>query len=38
MLEFAKNVVDFASASGKKHIIVMSSLDSGKKPKIDLPG
>lgn len=37
MLEFAKSLADFASASGKEHIIVMSSLDSGKKPKIDLP-
>lgn len=35
MIEFAKNIADFAATSGKKHIIVLSSLDSGRRQKID---
>lgn len=36
MLEFAKNLADFATATGKKHVIVLSSLDSGKQQRIEL--
>eukprot|EP00268_Persea_americana_P005068 TRINITY_DN1169_c0_g2_i1.p1 TRINITY_DN1169_c0_g2~~TRINITY_DN1169_c0_g2_i1.p1 ORF type:complete len:281 (+),score=72.81 TRINITY_DN1169_c0_g2_i1:352-1194(+) len=36
MLEFAKNLADFAAAAGKKHVIVLSSLDSGKQQRIEL--
>ncbi|KAF8405097.1 hypothetical protein HHK36_009995 [Tetracentron sinense] len=36
MVEFAKNLADFAAASGKKHIIVLSSLDSGRRQKIEI--
>ncbi|XP_068655025.1 uncharacterized protein [Aristolochia californica] len=35
MLEFAKNVANFAAVTGKKHVFVLSSLDSGKRHKID---
>ncbi|KAG9440814.1 hypothetical protein H6P81_020979 [Aristolochia fimbriata] len=34
-LEFAKNVANFAVEARKKHVIVLSSLDSGKKHKIE---
>ncbi|XP_058069194.1 uncharacterized protein LOC131218588 isoform X2 [Magnolia sinica] len=36
MVEFAKNLACFAAAAGKKHVIVLSSLDSGRRQKIDL--
>ncbi|CAL5339772.1 unnamed protein product [Camellia sinensis] len=36
MVEFAKNVADFATASGKKHIVVLSSLDFGRCQTIDM--
>ncbi|XP_048128912.1 proteasome assembly chaperone 2 isoform X2 [Rhodamnia argentea] len=35
MIEFAKNLADFAVSSGKKHIVVLSSLDFGKWRSID---
>ncbi|KAL7002739.1 hypothetical protein U1Q18_003895 [Sarracenia purpurea var. burkii] len=36
MLEFAKNMADFAVASGKKHIVVLSSLDFRQWQTIDM--
>ncbi|KAG4967107.1 hypothetical protein JHK84_033158 [Glycine max] len=36
MIEFAKNMADFLAGSGKKHIIVLSSLDFGKWQKVDM--
>ncbi|CAL5384371.1 unnamed protein product [Camellia sinensis] len=36
MVEFAKNVADFVAASGKKHIVVLSSLDFGRWQTIDM--
>lgn len=36
MIEFAKNVADFATASGKKHIVLLSSLDFGRWQTIDM--
>ncbi|KAM7250179.1 hypothetical protein ACFE04_022062 [Oxalis oulophora] len=36
MIEFAKNLADFAAASGKKHIVLLSGLDFGRWQKIDL--
>ncbi|PSS26073.1 Proteasome assembly chaperone like [Actinidia chinensis var. chinensis] len=36
MVEFAKNVADFAAASGKKHVVVLSSLDFGRWQTIDM--
>lgn len=38
MVEFAKNLTNFISISGKKHVIVLSSLSSGRKKQIDPPG
>jgi len=38
MVEFAKNMADFLASSGKKHIIVLSSLDFGKWQKVDMSG
>ncbi|KAJ0962542.1 hypothetical protein J5N97_027664 [Dioscorea zingiberensis] len=35
MVEFAKNLAHFISISGKKHVIVLSSLSSGRKKIID---
>ncbi|KAL5715070.1 hypothetical protein ACHQM5_016948 [Ranunculus cassubicifolius] len=35
MIEFAKNLADFAETSGKKHVVVLSSLDSGRRLRID---
>lgn len=34
MVEFAKNLADFVSSIGKKHVIILSSLDSGRMKKI----
>ncbi|XP_057965273.1 uncharacterized protein LOC131155842 [Malania oleifera] len=36
MVEFAKNMADFAAATGKKHVLILSSLDFGRWQKIDL--
>ncbi|XVE94104.1 hypothetical protein REPUB_Repub01dG0252400 [Reevesia pubescens] len=36
MIEFAKNLANFAAASGKKHVVLLSSLDFGKWQKIDM--
>ncbi|XP_062092525.1 uncharacterized protein LOC133798285 isoform X3 [Humulus lupulus] len=36
MIEFAKNLAEFAAASGKKHVIVLSSLDFGRWQRIDM--
>lgn len=36
MVEFAKNLADFAVASGKKHIIILSSLEFGLWQTIDM--
>ncbi|GAA0141204.1 chaperone [Lithospermum erythrorhizon] len=36
MVEYAKNLADFAAASGKKHVIVLSSLDFGQWKTIDM--
>ncbi|KAJ0961061.1 hypothetical protein J5N97_000962 [Dioscorea zingiberensis] len=38
MVEFAKNLAHFISISGKKHVIVLSSLSSGRKKRIDTSG
>lgn len=35
MVEFAKNIANFISAIGKKHIVILSSLDSGKRNQIN---
>ncbi|XP_030944798.1 proteasome assembly chaperone 2-like [Quercus lobata] len=36
MVEFAKNLADFAAATGKKHAVVLSSLDFGRCRNIDM--
>ena len=36
MVEFAKNLADFAAATGKKHAVVLSSLDFGRCQNIDM--
>ncbi|KAE8724051.1 allene oxide synthase [Hibiscus syriacus] len=36
MVEFAKYLANFAAASGKKHVVLLSSLDFGKWQKIDM--
>ncbi|XP_010525686.1 PREDICTED: proteasome assembly chaperone 2 [Tarenaya hassleriana] len=36
MINFAKNIADFASASGKKHVVILSSLDFQKLQKLDM--
>ncbi|KAL2330828.1 hypothetical protein Fmac_018409 [Flemingia macrophylla] len=36
MVEFAKNMAGFLAGSGKKHIIVLPSLDFGKWQKVDM--
>jgi len=35
IVSFAKNVADFISNIGKDHIVILSSLDSGKRRVID---
>lgn len=35
MVSFAKNVADFIKTIGKDHIVIVSSLDSGKRRVID---
>lgn len=34
MLDFAKNVADFAASIGKKHVVILSSLDSGIRKRV----
>jgi hypothetical protein len=36
MVEFAKNLADFAAATGKKHAVVLSGLDFGRCRNIDM--
>ncbi|KAE8732634.1 9-divinyl ether synthase [Hibiscus syriacus] len=36
MVEFVKYLANFAAASGKKHVVMLSSLDFGKWQKIDM--
>jgi proteasome assembly chaperone 2 len=36
MIEFAKNLANFAATSGKKHVVLLSGLDFGRWQKIDL--
>lgn len=31
MFDFARNLADFAASAGKSHVIILSSLDSGRK-------
>ncbi|CAN6303408.1 unnamed protein product [Urochloa humidicola] len=35
MVSFAKNVADFVTSIGKNHLVILSSLDSGKRRIID---
>lgn len=35
MVNFAKNLVDFIAACGKKHVVLLSSLDFGRWQQID---
>ncbi|MQL89526.1 hypothetical protein Taro_022090, partial [Colocasia esculenta] len=34
MIEFARNMAEFAASIGKKHVIILSSLDSGRRKRI----
>lgn len=36
MIEYAKNMASFAAANGKKHVIILSSLDFGRWRNIDM--
>ncbi|XP_041993656.1 proteasome assembly chaperone 2-like [Salvia splendens] len=36
MMAYAKNIADFAAANGKKHIVLLSSLDFGRWRNIDM--
>lgn len=36
MVEYAKNLADFAAASRKKHVVVLSGLDFGRLQRIDM--
>ncbi|KAL6514579.1 hypothetical protein OROGR_020158 [Orobanche gracilis] len=36
MIEYAKNMANFAAANGKKHVVVLSSLDFGRWRNIDM--
>ncbi|EYU42636.1 hypothetical protein MIMGU_mgv1a011492mg [Erythranthe guttata] len=36
MIEYAKNMANFAAANGKKHVIILSSLDFGRWKNIDM--
>lgn len=36
MVEYAKNLADFAATCGKKHVVVLSSLDFGRWQTIDM--
>ncbi|CAN6459929.1 unnamed protein product [Victoria cruziana] len=35
MIEFSRNLASYAATTGKQHVVVLSSLDSGKKQKCD---
>lgn len=35
MIEFAKCVADYVAASGKKNVVVLSSLDFGRWQRVD---
>lgn len=35
MVEFAKNFAKFISSVGKKHVVFLSSVDSGRRKLID---
>jgi hypothetical protein len=35
MISFARNMADFIHSLGKKHVLVLSSLDSGRRKQID---
>ncbi|CAN0927722.1 Proteasome assembly chaperone 2 [Linum grandiflorum] len=36
MVEFAKNLAEFAAASGKNHVVILSSLEFARWQKIDM--
>lgn len=36
MVEFARNLANFAAANGKKHVVVLSSLEFGRWQSIDM--
>lgn len=36
MVEYAKNLAEFAATTGKKHVVVLSSLDFGRWQTIDM--
>lgn len=36
MVEFAKNMADFAVAAGKKHVVILSSIDFSRWKRIDM--
>lgn len=36
MVEYAKNLADFAATIGKKHVVVLSGLDFGRLQRIDM--
>ncbi|ONH91369.1 hypothetical protein PRUPE_8G110200 [Prunus persica] len=36
MIEFAKKLADYVAASGKKHVVVLSSLDFGRWQRVDM--
>nr|DAD46887.1 TPA_asm: hypothetical protein HUJ06_016824 [Nelumbo nucifera] len=36
MVEFAKSLADFAISSRKNHVVVLSSLDAGRRKRIDM--
>ncbi|KAG8364277.1 hypothetical protein BUALT_Bualt19G0111600 [Buddleja alternifolia] len=36
MIEYAKNMANFAAANGKKHVVILSSLDFGRWRNIDM--
>lgn len=36
MVEYAKKLADFAAASGKKHVVMLSGLDFGRLQRIDM--
>lgn len=36
MADFATNISDFVAACGKKHVVLLSSLDFGKWQKVDM--
>lgn len=36
MVQFARNLANFAAASGIKHVVLLSSLDFGRWQSIDM--